>query len=448
MRPYLVILILLFMSGSLFVVDIRKLTYFTLVFLFFPIFIPFMGNDAITTGTICIFVLFVKYLDDSFRFRNTIKENFDYWIYLLIIIGAISVLSPYLAGTLESEQMGRAIRKFFVFLSALLFFLVVKNSQTNNTGHVSQVDNEHIEKLLSLFLILVSVHILISVLIKLIPATGAAFQPFLSTHVESGLYIHGINDIARIKSFIMTPEIYGEFLAVLCPIVFYKIFRFNKPIWFVCLCLFALGEIFSVTRSGIVLFVFGGLCCLVYYAKINIGRAVAAGYVLMIALLIILFVKPSFFEDVQKRFHTSIETYQSDGRIYEVLNRRVYLDAWETTRSNLTWFGNALTEFNFHNLLLTTIHKNGLIGASLFLIVLFYPFIRLMKSYKSDFYINRPLLFACILSVILFLINEMKFEFYRGSSYDQILWGLFATYYLVARHSFYVMDNKQLSNLS
>ena len=332
---------------------------------------------------------------------------------------------------------------FLFFFSSLLLFLIIKNSIGNIEASNSKSYSDHIEKMLSLFLILVAVHILISVTIKFFPPLGSAFKPFLSRNVDI-LDIHGRGGIERISSFMMTPEIYGEIIALLCPVVMYKIFKFKKSIWDICLLIYGIGMIFSVTRSGIVLLALGMFFSMRYYSKFNIGKVITISYILMMSIIIIIFINPSFFGDVVQRFQSAIEIQTSGGEIYETINRKIFLEAWETVTSNITLFGNGITEYNFHNLLLTTVHKNGIIGASLFFAVLLYPFIKLIKSYKVNMPRDKTIIFTCILSLVLFFINEIKFEFYRGSGYDQICWGLFAIYYLVSKYPLKQWDNQQI----
>jgi hypothetical protein len=50
-----------------------------------------------------------------------------------------------------------------------------------------------------------------------------------------------------------------------------------------------------------------------------------------------------------------------------------------------------------------------------------------LKQKKTSFYL---LALACLLSLLCFLINELKFEFNRSDSYQQIVWIFFGIYYL------------------
>jgi len=111
----------------------------------------------------------------------------------------------------------------------------------------------------------------------------------------------------------------------------------------------------------------------------------------------------------------------------------VFYRAWDLVVSNVTLFGKGISEFHFHNLYLTTIYQKGVLGMTLFFIVLLFPVISLAGAMNSHDHGNKELVFACMLSLFLFLINETKFEFIRHASYQQIWWGIIALYYLVSR---------------
>ncbi|PQP35621.1 hypothetical protein C6A37_01600 [Desulfobacteraceae bacterium SEEP-SAG9] len=435
MKTVIIFGCIIFMIVALRTCNIRTLTYITIIFIFFPIYIPFMDRDAITTGTLCTFFLYFRYLIDSLRTRTFIKEKYDYLIYLLIIFGAISIMSSHLTGVLEQEQVGPAFRHFFGSLGALLLFLVIKNYHEDKFESNFESFPDHIEKLLSIFLFMTSFHIFASIIVKIIPSLESAFSIFFPRNVDVLNFSYQTKGVTRIKSFVMTPESYGEFLATLSPIILYKIFRFRNPLWLVVFFLFFLGEIFAVTRSGIILFLAGVAFLFLYHLKEKIGIILSLSYIFLTAFILILYLEPSLFGDVLLRFSFIKESHEHGGTLIDTLNRKVFIDAWDVTISNLSFFGNCLSEFNFHNLLLTTLHEKGIGGTTLFFVVLFYPMVRLVKSIRNHKLANKALIFSCLLSMVLFFINETKYEFTRSDSYQQICWALFGTYYLVSQQS-------------
>lgn len=421
----------------LFFLNIRILTYLTLVCLFFPIHIPFMGKDAITTGTVLIFILYIKYLSKSFFMKDCIKENYDYWIYIVIIFGAISFLISFVSGALEISLIGRSIRYYLLFLSSMLIFIIIKNYRPyQEDSSNSNLLYCHLENLLSIILFLSFIHILISLLIKVFPSLSTAFSIFFPRSLEAIDFNRGgIDQVERIRTFIMTPESYGEILASLSPIVLYKYFKYRDTIWIIFLLVFFIGEIFAVTRSGIVLYISGVTIFFFYYTKWEFKKTIFSFFVFIFVIIMTAIIFPSIFEGTITRFLEASNVYNSGGTFIEVINRRGFIPSFELTISNLSFFGNGISPFHFHNLFLTSFYEKGIIGGFLFLGILFYPFTKLIISFIHEHDIKQKrLLFSCILSMTIFFINEFKYEFIRGSSYQQICMAIFATYYLSISH--------------
>lgn len=440
MTTNLIIAILLTMTiliiALVFYFNIRVMIYITIFAIFFPIHIPFMGRDALTTGTVIIFLLFLKYFIESLKERNFIKEKLDLWIYLLIICGGISVFFPIFTGVFEKEQIGHVVRLYFAFFASMLFFLVIKNYGQTVIQFNSGFNTNYIEKVLSIFLILVSVHILISISIKYFPSLGSVFKIFYPRNIEVLEFTRGGRvEIARVSSFVFTPEQYGEFLAMLSPIVLYKIYKFRNLFWGFCFLLFSIGLISVVTRSGIILFVAGVIFSLLYHARHKFFKTVVLTYVLLSILGMVLYFKPSIFGDVFMRFEDTSDRYTSGMSMFDVINRSRMPGNFAIAISNLSLFGKGEAEWHFHNLFLTTLHTKGIIGAILFFTVFFYPIACLMKAFTGNKAVNRTLVFACLLSMGLFLVNEMKYEFTRMASYQQICWGILGTYYLISKNA-------------
>lgn len=432
MKTILILLIFASIIPATFVLNLRQLTYFTLVLVFFPVHLQFMGNDAITTGTVCIFFLFGKYLMDSFIKRKFIRETYDYWVYGLILFTAFSFFWPFWAGSSNSAELGPSIRYWFNFLGAMLLFVVIKNARDPDVPL-----NNHVEKLLSLYIILVFSHIIISLSIKFFPSLGFVFTPFLARDLDT-LAVFDKGGIGRIRSFTFGYEAFGEIIAFLSPIVIYKVFQEKKILWYLCLFCFGFGVLFTATRSGIMLFGAGLMFSLMFYFRSRMGKAVAISYLLIFLIFSGASFYPSLFEDISYRFSLTAKAYNSGENFINIINRgQVFPYAWDVTISNLSWMGNgfAETKYHFHNLFLTVLFRKGIIGALLFFGVLLYPAVRLVKFYRNGAENNsahESLVLLCLFSMVLFCTNELKYEFIRQSVYQQICWGIFGAYYLAA----------------
>ena len=435
MAIYLYIFFGFCFSCAFFASRVKTLIYFTLVVIFFPIILPFMGRDAITTGTLCIFALFIKYVMASFDDRNFIKNRLDYAVYLLIFFGLLS-LSPYvLKGGLSIGHLGPALRDFFAFAGGILLFNIIRNSWTDETS-ASELEY-HIELLISFLLVLTAIHILISLSIKLNPSIGPYFNIFLGRNAE--LMDFG-TDMYRINTIIMGGEAFGEMLAILSPLALYKFWRNKNPLWFSCFILFCIGILLTVTRSALILFILAVFVFIATVSRKELIRVVSAAAVLIFVLVPVVYVYPSLFGEMFNRLDDAVDSYYATGDIFAALNRRFFPQVFQQVISNITLFGagealvkiNADLYRNFHNLYMTVIYEKGILGSMVFMFVLTSPLVRLIKSYRNDLSYEAKLLTnACLISLGVFFINEFKLEFTRHASYQQICWAIFAVYYLV-----------------
>lgn len=427
------ILLLLPVISFYLIVDIKTTIYATLISILFPIHIQLMGLEVLTTGTVCIFLLFIRYFMISIFEKQFIREKYDYWIYLLIILGMLSVIVPYHTGSLEKEQFGPSLKLYLYFISSLLFFIVIKNVSTIQSQSHFESNHIWLQKLLNVIIFLVSIHIVISVCVNFYPPLGSFFKIFLSKN-GGAFDLVSRREIERIGSFVFGPEAFGEILATLSPLVIYKFYRSKNPIWLCCLLVFSVGVLFTVTRSGILLFITGTMISIFYMSYEKINKSMLLIYVMLSGLVVFFFVTPSVMNDLILRFESATTVYNSGGSIFEILNRNKFPDTMNLVLLNISVFGNGVTDYNYHNLFLTTIHRRGIVGGALFFSVILYPLVCLIQSYRTnDTNQNNSLIILSLLAMMLFFINELKYEFTRGGSYQQLCWALFATLYLVSK---------------
>lgn len=415
--------------GYLLVIDINNLIFLTIIAIFFPIHIQFMGRDALTTGTIFIFILYLKYILDALHSKKYLKEKYDTIIHTLIIFGALSIILPIFNGSMQSTYIGPSIRHYVDFMSSVIIFLILKNLiiEKNKNGNEKALD--FTDKILALIIVLIVAHVLISLIVKFEPSFGQYFKIFLARdeYVFDSVDRHNIQ---RIGSFVFGPEAFGEILAILCPILLYKIRFKNRWFWIVCLVIFLLGLIFSITRSGIVLFATTLFVANIYCYRRNLNKTL---YMMMVTGAVvagILLSYPQIFGDLFTRFNDAKYAISSGNTIFEILNRDFMPDVLRTVFASLNFFGNGFTEFNYHNLYLTTLHQKGIIGGGIFFIILSSPLIYSLKEFsKIKTERLKVFTFVCIVAMCAFFVNELKYEFNRAASYQQICWAIFATFY-------------------
>jgi O-antigen ligase len=204
----------------------------------------------------------------------------------------------------------------------------------------------------------------------------------------------------------------------------------------------------SGTRSANILMIFI-ICSFIYYAKSNFFLKSKIYIAFIILSLIIIFhsIFYSYFSISLERFNVSNYRIDSINDFIVFLNRQeVWPDAWETTYKNITFFGHGPipaheiqlmpSQRHFHSLYMTLLFQFGIIGMPIFIYFFYILFLRLARqlSIQKRNSTEYLLIASCIISLCTFLINEIKFEFNRSDSYQQIVWVIFSIYFLAGNN--------------
>lgn len=398
-----------------------------------------MGKDAMTTGTLSIICLFVLYIMYSIKNKKIIYDKIDVIAYLFVIVGGGSLLIMLVSGTLPEQMIGREIRKYFHFFTSVFIFIIIKNYY-----YIEDEINVYklIQNLIGLILILLSIHICISMLVKYMPGFNQYLLIFSGRQKELLEFSSGgFEEISRISSFVFSPEGYAEIIAGIISILIYKLLDSKKVIWGGVFFVLFIGLIFTVTRSGIILFTFSFLAMTFYLMKKRTKALFLYSYAFILIFVPITILNPGLFADVVERFSVTANVYVQGGTTLEIINRdSVFMPAITNIKENINLFGNGISDFNFHNLFMTYLYEEGIIGfmfMSFFIILIFVYLFCALKQVQNESL--KALLFACLLSMSIFFVNEMKYEFNRNASYQQIWWSLFGIYMLL---SMYAMNKK------
>lgn len=392
---------------------------------YFPLILTFMGRDALTVSTLCIYLFVLASLIRKFANSELTKNPANLLILILVLIGALSTLSVP-----RGELTGPAIRRYSDFVSSLFLFYYVTNLTFKTDGQ----RREFVEKLLSLTLIMVSIQIIISVFVGIFPSHSGFLNYFQSSKSE------GITYDLRANSLMFSPEAFGEFLAVISPIALYKCLYRNRLWYSIILALMCVGLVMSGTRSGIVLFAVAMTVVSIYnFKKAKLGFILPFA-VAMAALVIIASFFPSFADVVTERFMLAYNAYESGDGISTVVNRS---GAWnlDYVLDNINLFGHGLiptyfygkVDFYFHNLYQTIVFQLGIIGAFCFFLLLSWVLKKTISSLFGPVYTgNKALVFSAFISLCVFFTNEFKYEFNRHEAYQQVCWTLLAIYWLLS----------------
>lgn len=415
----------------------NTLIIITIISLFFPVHFQVMGQDAITSGSImCAFLFSVFVL----RKLLTKKPGSKFALIgiSLIMIALISTLS------VPPQFLGPSFRRFVQFVCAILLFFTLINYYSE-FDYIEQ--KRKIEFLLSLVIGLIAVQIIIGIILYIYPPFGKLLSIFTTRTVD--VLVTSVTDIniKRLNSLIAGGETFGELIAVMSPLVLYKLVRGKKVYNYSVFFLYVAACFLTVTRSSILLMITGlFLYAVINRRQINVSLWLILSYLFVLVTAVIVFYMPDILDPVITRFQMIFTKYEKESSILDAINRR---GVWEATfvyiLSNISLFGHGMISLfgnqsvNIHNLYLTLLHQIGVVGLIVMLIFLFQIGFSMIKTFRKS--LKKPddqdqefsLISACLISFFIFLINEFKFEFIRHASYQQIFFVLFTIYLLVSQ---------------
>lgn len=404
-----------------------KFIHFTIIFIFFPIYIQLFGRDAFTTGTLFVFIAFVMLL-----FKSFVSKQWTDYACLAICLLIISAASSF---SIDQFFLDKSLRSLVQFVSSLLFFVVIYNSYKYLP---LETLFKEVERLIFLLIVMIAVQIVIGCALYYIPGFEDYLKVF-ATRNSDALVTKFDGGTLRLRTLIVGGEAIGECIAVFFPFVLYYVYFSNNFSKYFILILFIIGAALSVTRSAVVLMIF---LSIFFYLKVLFKTNLLSKLkgLLVATLFFIIFVVffDSFFDNLIYRFSISISEYNKNGSIISTINREgVWFFVDKVVWPNLSFFGNGMITvagnkpFHIHSLYITLIHQFGMVGFFVFIWFFVHLFIKIVSNYLAcqDAKV-KMFLFCCFLSFVCFLINEIKFEFNRYDSYQKVIWALFAVFAL------------------
>lgn len=407
-------------------------------FLFFPVTLLLGGKDALSLSSALILGMFALFLLAlGLRARQEgparlLRQEKILWIAALLAIAVLGLLKS------PRQYWGPEVRHLVNFASSALLFLMLVNWP--RLGR--QDARRFAERMLVLIIALTCLQVLIGLLVFHWPEAGRLFTLFLVRTKEELAMGGDRAAMKRLSCLNMAVEEIGEFLALLCPLVLWFAFRRNRWFWLV-FGLFWLGLLYSNTRSTILLGAASSLLMIAVHLRgMRVREFVPLALCVGAAALVCLLFYSALLEPVIKHLEISWLEWRAEGGVMRVVNReQAWPEAWRVTKATLSLFGNGpapsrvlgLNEIHMHSLYLTLLFQFGILGALLYLALPFSIAGRLLARLAERRNANRLFHLACLLSLLVFLFNEVKFEFNRADAYQQLIWAMFAVYYLAAR---------------
>ncbi len=423
--------------------SLNKLIYLTITAVFFPVYIHFQGKDATTTGSLAIICLFLIYC-----FATLFEKSWGFrFLLLIVVLTFIGIIS---SSFLPPDLTMKSIRHLGAFVCSMLLFFVVVNYYIGIDG---PEQNDCINRLISFVLLMGAIQIIIGIILYFYPPIGKPLAVFAPRNVDVLVTVDA--GAKRLQSIMTGWEEIGEFIAVLSPLLFYQVVRTGRkfiPLFF--LALYFIGVILSATRSAILLFILASLVFIIWNREtIRLHKLLLGSYISGICLSILIFIFPpalNYLDSAMARFGVFSEIYTKTDSLMKAIDRE---GAWNyglhIVSNNLNLFGNSMvTPGNFHCLYLTLIYDLGIIGGALIFGFFAYLLIKLFQAARNTVDPDtKCLVSACIISLSVFLINEFKYEFNRDFSYQEIIWLIFAIFWLVSQHTSPISEPAPIQNI-
>jgi hypothetical protein len=398
-----------------------------------PISVPLLGKDGGTATTFLIFLaVAVTFVDVALgRLRLTFQAA-EVGIYVLVLVGFASLV------TKPPESLLNAFRFYYIFLSGLMLFLLVVKSAPREADERCA----YVGRLVDVLIVIATSQVIIGLLVYFIPSTGGLFAFFLPSNEEELAARVTDESIRRLATLISGPEPTGEMLAVLAPLVLHKYFQGAGAVYLWTYLAMAGAEVLTATRSTSVLFALGSLAVVyAHSARIRSSRVLRLLLAAGAGGFLILLVRPDFADALLARFAGTRLATESVGELGTSLNRGTVWAEGVTRLQDLPPFGHGFarvlrddgTVAQFHSLYLTSLYQLGWLGAPVLLALFGLTLVRLWKVARlAHEPALRSLMFCTFVALLVFLVNEVKYEFNRHPPYFHFCWVFLAVAYLIS----------------
>jgi hypothetical protein len=402
----------------------------------FPITIRVFGNDAFSTGTLLVAILFVIHLASGGKTALPKDRILLFLLSALLVVAAIGVLS----GMPRSYWM-TGVRHWVNLASSVGVFLLILGWGQASRGNL----RTYVEAVIAALLCVAALHVVLSFALRQFPALETYLSAFLTTGQESLGEVSSEGYYARATTTFTRGEEFGELLVLLFPFGLYKLLTSRVYAYLPLTILLFAGMLYTGTRSSLLLM---SLQLFLFCAILVFRRSRSRSIMIVSGFLLLLVATTSLvsliMDTALSRFAVSAVLWEEESSFSALLNRDVvWSSASAVVRTTLSLFGHGPVQahvigygdYNFHSLYMTWVYQFGILGTAVWALFFTYLFRRLWSAFRSVRFKEDGgglLIIACHLSLLGFLVNEIKFEFNRSDSYQQMVWVVFALFYMAA----------------
>ncbi len=417
--------------------SVRTQAFMLLLFITFPVILSFAGKDALTTGTLVILLCLGLSIVSA---RATWTKDDRLVIGLLLGIILVAAMGAISGG--GAAFWGKELRQWVSLVGGVGGFLLVVGWARAAGTKAERV----IEGVLAALICVLALHVVLSLVFQRWPGTEHYFSIFLYTGQQSFADATE-GQFARATTVFTGGEGFGEILLLVFPFCIYKLFRSSLVIYLPLTLLLLVGVVATATRSAILLVALQ----IILFSLVLLSRRVSrvrSIVVLGLAVIAMLAFSPfyaSAIQDSMQRLDVSAAALQTGAGLTAALNRSlVWPNAIAVTTHHVSVFGYGPVQafvlgigkpYNFHSLYLTLLFEFGILGTAVWLIFFTQLCARLFSVLPRIRFRTDPaalLLTACLISLLCFLLNEIKYEFNRDDAHQQYVWLVLGVIYAFA----------------
>ncbi|MDY0361370.1 MAG: hypothetical protein RBR08_07950 [Desulforegulaceae bacterium] len=414
----------------------KKIIILLIISVFFPIPLNISSTNLGPTSQYFIsFVFFMFLADCIIKRRFYFNQNLLLMLLLLLFSGGVSTL------LISDHDIFRTSFWALVLVASGGMFLLFTDALKFNDFTEKK---EFFLKLIDFILLLLSIQIVIGIVVFFFPGTEKYLYIFYSKNVdisEVEFYTRTLEiNASRIRTPLLSPEGLGEYIAVLFPFLIYRLTNKFSLFYLACSFIICIGLIMCATRSGIVLSLFG-ILCYVFIIEKSFKRKTITFMVISLIVFVIFYFQIGT-NVITERFMEAYYSYSTGQDFLEVSNRSFFVSNFKYFLETLSFFGNGLVSpiiygvifVDFHNLFMTIFFRYGIIGGIIYFILPISLILQLLKKIKK--FPEEKLYSVILLSILIFFINECKFEFTRKNNYVLLIWITFSFFYLLVKDNF------------
>ncbi|MEO0095243.1 MAG: O-antigen ligase family protein [candidate division WOR-3 bacterium] len=378
-----------------------------------PIHLRYLERDAMTITTLLILILFlIELIKGHIEFVRCGKATLIFAL-LFVVVNSVTLFF-----NLKGDELLFNLRHYLSFLSSImLYFLVI--STINNKDEFNKI------------LLLIGASLIIQVFVLILASFQIRPSFFNIFTTRIGEFI---TRETRPGGIIDDYELIAEWFAVYIPFTFWLFYISQKKSFSIILIfMLLLGMMITRTRGALFSLAFGIIIFFICFPSKNILQRIKFIFsvlaLICTSLIIIKAVFPAFYEVTILRILQTFQLYAGGSSFDEIVNRQIIWQLFFDNYFTFNLLGSGRISPTsirgyFHSLYFTLYYQTGLLGIISFglFVISIIILVGICCVQRSAHYEIRFLATVSLAIIFIFLIDEIKIEYLRGSCFSQYAW--------------------------